>query len=333
MQKYANKKNDCPHCGLSNLEKSPDKELPESYNTLVVKNHQILSSKISEEEIKKLLFSAAKKLNFEINSCKIEKTQSVEATASILPDPENPHSVNLQYSEPLSRCNTIDEMEATCMHELLHIITNPPPLDYHPEDPLFHYARSYGELINKIEMIKRFPNLTTWQTIEERKLPVRFRNILLMRNMMPAFEHLNFDSKIAAVVNILIVLSYTCYFSLVENSRFNQFINQFELQAVWNLLDWVNHDMIFIHDHVDKENYEDVMRVLDVSNGLVEHFLKNNIIQIDDLIKNNTIKLNPKVPLDKMRWNTPEDFSTKFPEIRDYLTSSWKSRLEEISKI
>jgi hypothetical protein len=226
----------CMKCGCHNFEVEPWSKVPEEIKKEVIADFskKPIREKIGESELDVLVKDSLKVCKYESEYNLIETDDYYKLSSS----ESTENGFDLFYNPELLRKFNDDQVKAIIRHEIFHPITigfiNEPE-----EDDLEKlYFLIYAEMINHEKHVNQIPN-----DIELRKIkqPIAYEAI---GNLLAAKNNINYDDN--PIGHVLISLERLIYYFYDDTKTIMRLIKKYDLQAIWELFSWVNHDMSYI---------------------------------------------------------------------------------------
>jgi hypothetical protein len=278
----------CRKCHCYNFEVEPWSKVPEQIKKEVIADFskKPIREKIGESELDVLVKDSLKVCKYEseynlIETYDYDNLSSSEST-------EN--GFDLYYNPELLRKFNDDEIKAIIRHEIFHPITI--GLIKFPEESFDNqnlFLKIYAEMINHKKHVNQIPNDIELRKIKQKISYEAIGTLLIVKDEIN-YIHDGYHISERILRKVFKSLELLIYYFYDDTKTIMPLIKKYDLQAIWELFSWVNHDMSHIQknfimkgDRLEDEDIPEIMSDLSLICALAMQlnfeklFLENKI--------------------------------------------------------
>ena len=311
----------CRKCSCHNFEVEPWSKVPEEIKKELIADFskKPIREKIGESELDSLVKDSLKVCKYESEYNLIE-TDDYSDYLSIEPT-EN--SFDLYYNPEFLRKFNDDQIKAMIRHEIFHPITMDViefPIESNKEITNQNmFLKIYAEMINYKKYVNQIPNDIELRKIKQGIAYDGILTLLVTKNLI--HKHMQ-NGAIFSYDNLFYVLKsleLLIYYFYDNGKIITPLIKKYNLQAIWQLFSWINHDMSYIQKNIENVIGEDgIISYLNVLNAYVEN------LNFKKLFLENKIEFDKNF-IEKMKQNAGKNKT----ELDKKLHDSWMKRALE----
>ena len=287
----------CRNCHCHNFEVEPWSKVPEEIKKELIADFskKPIREKIGESELDSLVKDSLKVCKYESEYNLIE-TDDYSDYLSIEPT-EN--SFDLYYNPEFLRKFNDDQIKAMIRHEIFHPITI--GVIKLPEEPLENQKlllKIYAEMINHKKHINQIPNDIELRKIKQTIAYEAIGTLLAAKNNINDDIPDGYTTSPQTLAHVFNSLELLIYYFYDDTKTIMPLIKKYDLQAIWELFSWVNHDMSYIQknfmikgERLEGKDMDGLMELLYCVNALATNlklktlFLENKIEFEENFIK------------------------------------------------
>jgi len=279
----------CRNCQCYNFEVEPWSKVPEEIKKEVIADFskKPIREKIGESELDVLVKDSLKVCKHE-SEYNLKETNDYRNNLSSTPT-EN--GFDLYYNPELLRKFKDDQIKAIIRHEIFHPITI--GVIKFPEESIDNenlFLKIYAEMINHKKHVNQIPNDVELRKIKQTTAYEAICTLLAAKNNINDDIPDGYTTNPQTLAHVFKSLELLIYYFYDDTKTIMRLIKKYDLQAIWELFSWVNHDMSYIQknfimkgDRLEGEDISEIIKLLNYVNACTTNlklktlFLENKI--------------------------------------------------------